>query len=310
MVSQGAGRTVAAALAVLVVGATLAGTGVVGASTLRPADATAQSNATPPADATGPSQQTASDGFADTRARTQLAAAPSSASATVTATGGHASVTGTASAVANGESTLAMTQRFHLTPERRGSIDVTVRYAVPEAITTLRTEVPEGATVTGTRGFARNGSVYEWDEKSAPATISYRIAVNETRELVGPEGADGRYLFVDAGEWALLLAVVLPVVAAFEEALFRGALIGALSVGVAVDPWLLVVASSVAFGLGHGAQGRLGIAVAGGLGVALAGLFVATGSLLAVAVAHYVVNALEFVAHERSGAVPSAPETG
>jgi len=203
MVSQGAGRTVAAALAVLVVGATLAGTGVVGASTLRPADATAQSNATPPADATGPSQQTASDGFADTRARTQLAAAPSSASATVTATGGHASVTGTASAVANGESTLAMTQRFHLTPERRGSIDVTVRYAVPEAITTLRTEVPEGATVTDTRGFARNGSVYEWDEKSAPATISYRIAVNETRELVGPEGADGRYLFVDAGEWAL-----------------------------------------------------------------------------------------------------------
>jgi len=114
----------------------------------------------------------------------------------------------------------------------------------------------------------------------------------------------------DAGEWALLLAVVLPVVAAFEEALFRGALIGALSVGFAVEPWFLVAASSVAFALGHGAQGRLGVVVAGGLGVALAGLFVATGSLLAVAVAHYVVNALEFVAHERSGAVPSAPETG
>jgi len=112
----------------------------------------------------------------------------------------------------------------------------------------------------------------------------------------------------DAGEWALLLAVALPVVAVFEEALFRGALVGAFAVGFAVDPWLLVVASSVAFGLGHGAQGRLGIAVAGGLGVALAGLFVATGSLLAVAVAHYVVNAVEFVVHERSDPTPAGSE--
>jgi len=105
----------------------------------------------------------------------------------------------------------------------------------------------------------------------------------------------------DAGEWVLLLAVALPVVAAFEEALFRGALVGAFAVGFAVDPWLLVAASSVAFGLGHGAQGRLGIAVAGALGVALAGLFVVTGSLLTVVVAHYVVNAVEFVIHKRSG---------
>ncbi|WP_050032015.1 CPBP family intramembrane glutamic endopeptidase [Halorubrum halophilum] len=114
----------------------------------------------------------------------------------------------------------------------------------------------------------------------------------------------------DASEWALLLGVALPVVAIFEETLFRGALIGALSVGFGVDPRLLVVASSVAFGLGHGAQGRLGIAVAGGLGIALAGLFVATGSLLAVVVAHYVVNAVEFVAHERSGASRTGPEDG
>ncbi|MFC7324211.1 CPBP family intramembrane glutamic endopeptidase [Halorubrum rutilum] len=101
------------------------------------------------------------------------------------------------------------------------------------------------------------------------------------------------------GEWALLLGVALPVVAVFEEALFRGALVGALAVGLAVDPWLLAVGSSVAFGVGHGAQGRLGVAVAGALGLGLAGLFVATGSLLAPVVAHYLVNAAEFVAHER-----------
>jgi len=102
-----------------------------------------------------------------------------------------------------------------------------------------------------------------------------------------------------AGEWVLLLGVALPVVAVFEEALFRGALVGALAAGFAVDPWLLAVGSSVAFGLGHGAQGRLGIAVAGALGLALAGLFVATGSLLVPVVAHYVVNAAEFALHER-----------
>ena len=100
------------------------------------------------------------------------------------------------------------------------------------------------------------------------------------------------------GEWGLLLGVVLPVIAVFEEALFRGALVGAFAVGLAADPWLLAVGSSVAFGLGHGAQGRLGVVVTGALGLGLAGLFVATGSLIVPVVAHYVVNAAEFVAHE------------
>lgn len=102
----------------------------------------------------------------------------------------------------------------------------------------------------------------------------------------------------DAREWGLLLGLVLPVVAVFEEALFRGALIGAFAVGLAVDPWLLAVGSSVAFGLAHSAQGRLGVAVTTLLGLGLAALFVVSGSLLLVIVAHYVVNAAEFVVHE------------
>ena len=101
------------------------------------------------------------------------------------------------------------------------------------------------------------------------------------------------------GGWAVLLVVVLPVIAVFEELLFRGAMIGALSVGVDLPLWLLVVVSSVAFGVGHSAQGRAGMVVTSLLGLGLAVVFVWTESLLVVVVAHYVINALEFVVHER-----------
>jgi membrane protease YdiL (CAAX protease family) len=99
-------------------------------------------------------------------------------------------------------------------------------------------------------------------------------------------------------EWILLLCVVLPIIAGFEELLFRAALVGALSVGFGVSPWLLALLSSVAFALGHGAQGAGGVVVTGVLGAALAAVFVLTGSLLVVVVAHYLVNALAFVVHE------------
>jgi membrane protease YdiL (CAAX protease family) len=112
------------------------------------------------------------------------------------------------------------------------------------------------------------------------------------RESLTPETPAG---------WALLLGVVLPVVAGFEELLFRGALVGALAAAVGVSPWLFVPASSVLFGLAHGAQGPAGMAVAGLLGAALAALFLLTGSLPAAVLAHYVVNAAEFVVYERSG---------
>ena len=99
--------------------------------------------------------------------------------------------------------------------------------------------------------------------------------------------------------WAFLLFVALPVVAGFEELLFRGVLVGALATGVGVPPWLLAVGASVAFGAAHTAQGLTGVAVTVLLGLALAGVFLATDSLLAAAVAHYVVNAVEFGVHTR-----------
>ena len=95
--------------------------------------------------------------------------------------------------------------------------------------------------------------------------------------------------------WAALLGVALPIVAVFEELLFRGVLVGAFAAGFGLSPWLLVVLSSIAFALGHSAQGPLGMAVTGGLGLALGGVFVLTGSLVVVVVAHYLVNVVELV---------------
>lgn len=111
----------------------------------------------------------------------------------------------------------------------------------------------------------------------------------ELRELLAPDSIGG---------WLVLSLVVLPVIALFEELLFRAALIGVVSAGFGISPWLLAVVSSVAFAVGHGMQGSVGVVVTGLLGFALAAIFVVTGSFLVVVVAHYLVNALEFVVHE------------
>ncbi|APX95334.1 type II CAAX endopeptidase family protein [Natronorubrum daqingense] len=111
----------------------------------------------------------------------------------------------------------------------------------------------------------------------------------ELRELLGPDSAT---------EWGVLLVVVLPIIAVFEELLFRAAMIGAMEAGFGVSPWLLAVVSSVAFAVGHGIQGSVGIVVTGALGFVLAAIFVVTGSFLVVVVAHYLINAFEFVVHE------------
>jgi membrane protease YdiL (CAAX protease family) len=109
------------------------------------------------------------------------------------------------------------------------------------------------------------------------------------RSMLAPESAGG---------WALLFLGVLPVIAGVEELIFRAAVIGATTAGFGTSPWALAVISSLAFALGHGAQGRVGIVVTGGLGFVLAAAFIVTGSFLVVFVAHYMVNALEFLVHE------------
>ncbi|WP_336329014.1 CPBP family intramembrane glutamic endopeptidase [Haloarcula sp. CGMCC 1.2071] len=131
------------------------------------------------------------------------------------------------------------------------------------------------------------------NELAAALADGFGVAFDESlRELLAPDSAGG---------WLLLLGGVLPVIAVVEELLFRAAAIGVPVAGLDAPAWAMAIVASVAFALGHGAQGRVGIVVTGTLGLALAGLFIATNSLLAVVVAHYLVNALELVVHEGLG---------
>ena len=139
-------------------------------------------------------------------------------------------------------------------------------------------------------GVAAGVALYGANEVAASALDRAGVESNEElRELLAPDSTVG---------WVVLLGAVLPVIAAFEEFLFRAAVVGAVSTGFAVSPWAMAVVSTAAFALGHGMQGPGGVVVTGTLGFVLAALFIVTGSFLVVVVAHYLVNALEFVVHE------------
>ena len=142
-------------------------------------------------------------------------------------------------------------------------------------------------------GTAAGIVIYVANELAAAVAARLGFDHDETlRELLAPDSVGG---------WLVLLLGVLPIIAVFEEFLFRAALIGVPAAGFGLSPWLLAVGSSVAFALGHGMQGSVGVVVTGLLGFVLAALFIVTGSLLVVVVAHYLINALEFVVHEGLG---------
>jgi membrane protease YdiL (CAAX protease family) len=139
-------------------------------------------------------------------------------------------------------------------------------------------------------GVAVGVVLFGLNQLAARAGRQFGLGGDEAlRAALTPETTDG---------WLALLLVVLPVVAGFEELLFRGALVGGFAAGFGLSTLPLLVASSAAFGLAHGVQGSVGVVVTGLLGVALGAVFVATGSLAVVVVAHYLVNALEFVVCE------------
>jgi membrane protease YdiL (CAAX protease family) len=142
-------------------------------------------------------------------------------------------------------------------------------------------------------GVALGVGLYVANELGAAGADAMGVEYDERlRSLLAPDSSGG---------WVVLLFLVLPIVAGVEEFIFRAAVIGATNAGFGTSPWALAVVSSIAFALGHGAQGRMGVLVTGGLGLVLAAAFVLTGSFLVVFVAHYLVNALEFVVHELLG---------
>jgi len=142
-------------------------------------------------------------------------------------------------------------------------------------------------------GIAAGTVIYVANELAAATATRLGFDHDETlRELLAPDSIGG---------WLALLLGVLPIIAVFEEFLFRAALIGVPAAGFGLSPWLLAVGSSIAFALGHGMQGSVGVVVTGLLGFVLAAIFIVTESLLVVVVAHYLINALEFVIHEGLG---------
>ncbi|MEF8784333.1 MAG: CPBP family glutamic-type intramembrane protease [Haloarculaceae archaeon] len=156
----------------------------------------------------------------------------------------------------------------------------------------------ETAVGTGTLavGIGIVFGVLLWTANEISATVADAAGATydeSLREMLAPDTLPG---------WVLLLGVILPIIAVVEELLFRAALIGVPAAGFGISPLALAIFSSALFALGHGAQGRVGIAVTGGLGLVLAGGYILTGSLLVVVIAHYLVNALEFLVHEGIGA--------
>jgi membrane protease YdiL (CAAX protease family) len=109
------------------------------------------------------------------------------------------------------------------------------------------------------------------------------------RAALTPDSAEG---------WILLFCLILPLVAVGEEMLFRAALLGATPLLSGLPTLGILAMSSILFGLAHAVQGRAGVVVAGVLGLGLGSAYLVTGNLVVVVVAHYVVNALEFVVHE------------
>lgn len=132
--------------------------------------------------------------------------------------------------------------------------------------------------------------VFAVDEGITIFAKRYGVAEPERlRRMLAPETRQ---------EWVVLLLLVLPAVAVSEELLFRGALIGGLAAGTSLSPWIFVVVSTVAFGFSHTAQGWMGVVVTGVLGGLFGVFFVITGDLIVLVVAHYLVDAFEFLVHE------------
>jgi len=102
------------------------------------------------------------------------------------------------------DDTIVRTARYALTPDRPGSVRVTLSYDVPDRVRSLRAFLVDEGTVTDTDGFDRvNDTTYDWDESTSNPSITLTFNPNETTSKTGPEAADGRYVFADAGEWAL-----------------------------------------------------------------------------------------------------------
>ena len=99
-----------------------------------------------------------------------------------------------------------------------------------------------------------------------------------------------------SGEWPwLVLAFIPPVL--MEELLFQTLLIGLFQTIIPLP--ILILVTSIVFGLMHQPQGKLGMLIAGTINIMFGMLFVWSGQLLLTFVAHYTINLLQIVLASR-----------
>ena len=129
----------------------------------------------------------------------------SSSTSTTLSSPSVSSSTASSTALSASDDQIRMTTTLDRTPERTGEITATVSFQLSSRVTELTARLPEGATVTSTNGFSRETErEYAWDERTDGPTVTYRIEADRLVDADGPLAEDGRYLFADTDDWALV----------------------------------------------------------------------------------------------------------
>jgi uncharacterized protein len=140
----------------------------------------------------------------------------------------------------------------------------------------------------------RNGVVLR---RSAKARASVRARI---------EGAGELSLLLPRTTGQVVLFIAVSITAGIcEELLFRGFVWHALAAWM--GPWLAVIPTSLAFGLGHAYQGRTGVLKTGIVGVVMTAMVVLTGSLIPAMVLHALIDLQGMVAWTGARQEPSTP---
>ncbi|MFW6384754.1 MAG: hypothetical protein ACOCY7_01325 [Halodesulfurarchaeum sp.] len=123
------------------------------------------------------------------------------------------SVTG----VAQTSPSIERTMSLSLTPDRPGSIEVTLQFDVPDSVVELTTSTPENASVTSKRGFESDGETnYTWTGGTRTPTLTFDVPANRTGTYrysqtaeqrpgeIHPKDPASGLLFADTGDWAIV----------------------------------------------------------------------------------------------------------
>ena len=100
---------------------------------------------------------------------------------------------------------IRLTTTLDRTPNRVGTFTATLEVRIPDRVSELSVRLPENADVQRTRGFSRDSdTTYDWDGDTSQPTITYRMPSDQRTTSDGPIADDGRLLFTETSDWALV----------------------------------------------------------------------------------------------------------